>query len=616
VDGSDEVPRMSRSAERRRPQPFKRYGPHAGKVITLVIILGSLGGSLLFGRSDPPKPEVAPLSTVVTAIEEGDVTGARLYDGDNTVTVTLDDGSVVSAHYPYAYSDSLTKLLLQHDVLVETTPPESPSVLGRVLLSLLPLLIIVGLLIWLIRSRVLTGGVGKFSGKRGQQIGEVPDDRFTDVAGCDEAIDDLRELVELLKAPDRFLALGAKAPRGGLLVGPPGTGKTLLARAVAGEARLPFFALAGSDFVETFAGVGAKRARDLFDSAKKSGGAIIFIDEIDAVGRIRGNGASHGGESERENTLIALLSEMDGFASDVRIVVLAATNRYDVLDPALTRPGRLDRVIQVPAPDRRGREEILAVHTRGKQLGPDVDLTLLARRTPGMTGADLAQVVNEACLEAARRSVDVVDGGCFDAAVATVALGRARTSALVTEHDRVITAWHEAGHTVAALVQPDADDPVSVSIVPRGPAGGVTWMSGSDDQFLTRRKAHARLCVSMAGRAGEELLLDGEYTQGAHGDLAAASSLAYTMVTQHGMSGLGYAVVSADTVRMGGAVAERVHLEVDRLLRDAHQEAGAVLQAHADLVRAIAEALLDHENLSRADIAAIVDAQRTSAAVP
>jgi cell division protease FtsH len=610
------VPRVTRTDERRRPQPFKRYGPHAGKVITLVIILGSLGGSLLFGRSDPPEPAVAPLSTVVTAIEQGDVKGAELYDGEGTVTVTLDDGSVLSAHYPYAYSDSLTKLLLQHEVLVETTPAEPPSVVGRVLLSLLPLLVIVGLLIWLARSRVLTGGNGTFSGKRGRQLGEIPDDRFTDVAGCDEAVGDLRELVELLKAPDRFVALGAKAPRGALLAGPPGTGKTLLARAVAGEAQVPFFALAGSDFVETFAGVGAKRARDLFDRAKKAGGAIIFIDEIDAVGRTRGSGPSHGGESERENTLIALLSEMDGFASDVRIVILAATNRSDILDPALTRPGRLDRLIQVPAPDRRGREAILAVHTRGKQLGQDVDLTLLARRTPGMTGADLAQVVNEACLEAARRSAYVVDGSCFDAAVATVALGRARTSALVTDHDRLITAWHEAGHTVAALVQPDADDPVSVSIVPRGAAGGVTWMSGSDDQFLTRRKAHARLCVSMAGRAAEELLLDGEYTQGAHGDLAAASGLAYSMVTQHGMSSLGYAVVSSDTLRMGGALAERVHLEVDRLLRDAHQEAAALLDAHADLVRAIAEALLDQESLSRADLAAIVDAQRTSSAVP
>jgi cell division protease FtsH len=608
-----EVPRMTSSSERRRPQPFKRYGPHAGKIITLVVLVGCLGGSLLFGESEsPPGPEVAPLSTVVGAIEQGEVTSAELVEGDNTVNVTLDDGSALAATYPYAYSDSLTKLLLRHDVLVESTPAKPPSLVGRILLSLLPILILVGVLVWLVRSRVLTGGIGKFSGKRGQQIGQVPDDRFSDVAGCDEAIDDLKELVEFLTSPDRFTALGAKAPRGGLLVGPPGTGKTLLARAVAGEAQLPFFALAGSDFVETFAGVGAKRARDLFDRARKLGGAIIFIDEIDAVGRTRSNGPSHGGESERENTLIALLSEMDGFASDARIVVLAATNRSDVLDPALTRPGRLDRSIQVPAPDRRGREAILAVHTRGKELGVDVDLTVLARRTPGMSGADLAQVVNEACLEAARRSRSVVDSDCFDAALSTVALGRARTSALVTEHDRVITAWHEAGHTVAALAQPDADDPVSVSIVPRGSAGGVTWMSGSDDQFLTRRKAHARLFVAMAGRAGEELLLDGEYTQGAHGDLAAASELAYAMVTQHGMSRLGYAVVSPDTVRMGGPVAERVHLEVDRLLRAAHEEAGALLSAHAGLVRAVAEALLEHEDLSRADLAALVDAPGTA----
>ena len=230
-----------------------------------------------------------------------------------------------------------------------------------------------------------------------------------------------------------------------------------------------------------------------------------------------------------------------------------------------------------------------------------------------MSGAELAQVVNEACLEAARSSKAVVDGRCFDAAVSTVALGRARTSALVTDHDRLITAWHEAGHTVAALAQPEADDPVSVSIIPRGPAGGVTWMSGSDDQFLTRRKAHARLCVSMAGRAAEEMLLDGEFTQGAHGDLAAASDLAYSMVTQYGMSRLGYAVVAADTVRMGGPVAERVHLEVDRLLRDAHHQAADLLLEHRDLVRAIAEALLDRENLSRADITALVEADRTLA---
>ena len=506
---------MARPFER-RPHPLRRFGPHAGSVITLVVILGSLGGSLLFrtGPDEPAAPEVAPLSSVVTAIEHNDVTAAELRDGENTIIITSDDGTVLTATYPYAYAGTLTELLLEHDVPVTATPPDRPSVLGGILLSLLPLVVIVALLIWLARSRVLTGGIGKFSGKRGQKIGEVPEDRFTDVAGCDEAVTDLRELVELLKSPDRLTALGAKAPRGALLVGPPGTGKTLLARAVAGEAHLPFFALAGSDFVETFAGVGARRARDLFDRAKKLGGAIIFIDEVDAVGRARSNGASHGGESERENTLIALLNEMDGFGTDTRIVVLAATNRSDVLDPALTRPGRLDRAIQVPAPDRRGREAILLVHTRGKALGDDVDLTTLARRTPGMSGAELAQIVNEACLEAARRSQAVVDGDCFDAAVSTVALGRARTSALVTEHDRIITAWHEAGHTVAALVQPDADDPVSVSIIPRGPAGGVTWMSGSDDQFLTRRRAHARLCVSMAGRAAEERLLDGEFTPG------------------------------------------------------------------------------------------------------
>ena len=504
--------------------PRPRLTRRTGWIVALIVVGGILAGSLLFGGSDEPAQDVTPLSEVVTAIETDTVATADLFDGSNTVTVTLEDGTDLTAYYPYAYSDTLTELLLDHDVPVTATPPAQQSWISRSLISMIPIILVLAVLVWLLRSRAINGGIGGFSGKRGRQIDQVPEDRFSDVAGCDEAIVDLKELVAFLETPERFAALGAKAPRGALLVGPPGTGKTLLARAVAGEAQVPFYALAGSDFVETYAGVGAKRARDLFDRAKSRGGGIIFIDEIDAVGRVRSSGPGNSGESERESTLIALLSEMDGFDSDSRIVILAATNRADVLDPALTRPGRLDRSIEVPAPDRRGREDILVVHTRGKEIGADVDLKLLARRTPGMSGAELAQVVNEACLEAVRGSKSVVDATCFDAAVATVALGRARTSALVSERDRAITAWHEAGHTVAALAQPDADDPVSVSIIPRGAAGGVTWMGGSDDLFVTRRKAHARLCTAMAGRAAEEMLLDGGYTQGAHGDLTTAST--------------------------------------------------------------------------------------------
>jgi cell division protease FtsH len=345
--------------------------------------------------------------------------------------------------------------------------------------------------------------------------------------------------------------------------------------------------------------------RDLFDRARKAGNAIVFIDEIDAVGRTRSSGpALSGGDSERENTLISLLNEMDGFAGS-GVVVLAATNRADLLDAALTRPGRLDRQVQVPTPDRRGREQILRVHSRGKPLAGDVDLVGVARQTPGMSGADLARVVNEACLAAARRRLPDVTTACFREAVAVVAMGRARTSALITEHDRRITAWHEAGHTVAALVQQDADDPVSVTIIPRGPSGGATWMGGNDNSFLSRDQARAQLTTSMAGRAAEEVLLDGEHTQGAAGDLQAATQLAQAMVTQYGMTDFGFAQLDAETLRVGGEVAVLAHREIDNLIRRAHGRAVALLEEHRGLLSALAEALLDEETLDSPRIQAI-----------
>jgi cell division protease FtsH len=425
---------------------------------------------------------------------------------------------------------------------------------------------------------------------------ETPETRFSDVAGCDEAIADLTEMVAFLREPERFTRTGAKPPKGALLVGPPGTGKTLLARAVAGEAGVPFFALAGSDFVEKYVGVGAQRIRELFRTAREHQQAIIFIDEIDAVARRR-SGDNEQGNGETENTLIALLAEMDGFSSS-GVVVLAATNRADILDPAVTRPGRLDRKVEVPNPDRRGRQRILAVHADGKPLADDVDLLSIARRTPGFSGAQLAGLVNEACLEAVRRETDAVDHDCFEHAVATIAMGRARTSALVTEYDRRVTAWHEGGHTVAAFLLPDADDPVQVTIVPRGPAGGVTWMSGNDDIFLSRRKAHAQLVVALAGRAAEEALLDGEYTQGASGDLQSATDLAFRMATQYGMTRLGYQVRNPQHAAGSQAVSE----VVEELLADAHAEATALLATHRALLTSVAEALLEEETLTAAQV--------------
>ncbi|MBC7292331.1 MAG: ATP-dependent zinc metalloprotease FtsH [Actinotalea sp.] len=595
-------------------RPPTRFGPRPSRrqvlvaaVVATVGVLGAVTTAVLIER----EPVVTvTLTEALGTIEAGEVVGATVRDRTATVTLELADGEQVQTRYPAAYADEVTDALVAADVPLVT---ESGSRLTTELTrTLIPLLVLLAVVVWVVR-KAGPGAIGAGAKKKALESGEVPDVTFADVAGADEAVDQLREMVQFLREPERFEAVGARRPRGALLVGPPGTGKTLLARAVAGEAGVPFFALAGSDFVETFVGVGARRVRDLFGEARKAERAIVFIDEIDAVGRARGGAGANASDGERENTLISLLNEMDGFAGS-GVVVLAATNRADVLDPALTRPGRLDRQVQVPNPDRRGRTLILEVHTRHRPVSGDVDLVGLARQTPGMSGADLAQVVNEACMEAARRGQDVVDESCFQAAVATVAMGRARTSALVTDFDRRVTAWHEAGHTLAAALLPDADDPVSVTIVPRGPAGGVTWMSGNDDVFLPRRKALAQLVVAMAGRAAEERLMDGEYTQGAMGDLQHATNLATAMVTKYGMTGFGYAQLDDETLRVGGAVAARAHAEADRLLREAHEEATRLVARHAGTLDALAEALLAEETLSGGRVRQIVAEHASTAA--
>jgi cell division protease FtsH len=594
-----------------KPNPPRgtRVLKRAHKLVLLLALVVSVGVGAWFlsARLSGPGPRQVALSDAVAQIQHPAATGLSTVwvdDTDHTVTLDTARGALV-ASYPDGYSGDLTRQALDAHLAVRASAPDDGGLAGRLLTNVLPVILVLALLLYLARSGSLLGGVGRFSGKRGQQLGEVPEDRFVDVAGADEAVAELREIVEFLKDGSRFRAMGARTPSGALLVGPPGTGKTLLARAVAGEAGVPFFAVAGSDFVEIFAGGGAKRVRDLFDRARAAGNAIVFIDEIDAVGRSRSSGPGMGGgDSERENTLISLLNEMDGFVGS-GVVVLAATNRADLLDAALTRPGRLDRQIQVPTPDRRGREQILGVHAQGKPLAADVDLVTVARQTPGMSGADLARVVNEACLAAARKGAPEVTSACFHEAVASVALGRARTSALITEHDRRITAWHEAGHTIAALVQPDADDPVSVTIIPRGPSGGATWMGGNDNSFLTRDQARAQLTTSMAGRAAEEILLDGEHTQGAAGDLQAATQLAQAMVTQYGMTDFGFAQLDAETLRVGGEVAVLAHKEIDKLIREAHGRAVDLLDRHRDLLGALAAALLDEETVDSVRIHAL-----------
>lgn len=419
---------------------------------------------------------------------------------------------------------------------------------------------------------------------------DIPDTRFTDVAGCQEAIEDLQEIVEILKHPERFDVVGARTPKGALLSGPPGTGKTLLARAVAGEAGVPFFSAAGSDFVEMYVGVGARRVRDVFEKARKAGGGIVFIDEIDAVGRRRSEGHVSGGDGETENTLISLLNELDGFRGS-NVVVLAATNRPDVLDPALLRPGRLDRRVHVGLPDRDGREAILKVHTRTKPLGANTDLGAVAKRTPGMSGAQLEQVCNEAALLTARgerREITQVD---FARAVEYVVMGRPRRSARVDENDRQITAWHEAGHAVCALRQPGAESPVAISIVPRGDAGGVTWMNGSDLQIVSRAQLRAQLVVALGGRVAEEKLLDGEHTAGAANDLEQASQIARTMVDRFGMTARGLTVRRTSNDSSDDAV--------ELLLQSALNEARLLLTANHELLAALATALLEHEDLDQ-----------------
>jgi cell division protease FtsH len=420
---------------------------------------------------------------------------------------------------------------------------------------------------------------------------------FAGVAGCDEAVADLREVVSFLKNPQRFEKLGATVPRGALLVGPPGTGKTLLARSVAAEAGVPFLSANGSDFVEMYVGVGAKRIRELYKEAREHKQAIVFIDEIDAVARARSGGGGGTGNPgslvEHENTLIALLTELDGFKMS-GIITIAATNRADVLDPALTRPGRLDRRIEVPNPDKLGRIAILGVHVSDKPLDADVDLDLVAERTPGLSGAELSRVCNEAALEAARQERKNLNQDCFDAAVELVALGRPRTSMVVTPRDRRITAWHEAGHAVCGLLLENAQDPVAVSIIPRGAAGGVTWFSGSEDQFVTREQAFEQLVVMMGGRTAEEIHLGGSCTQGASQDLLTATRLASEMVNRYGMSTRGL------QVRMEG---DEAALEaVDVILVEAHRVATELLHENIGLLERVAASLLEKDKLGRDEL--------------
>lgn len=579
-----------------------RDARRAGLKRFLPLLLAFLVVSYLAGgvrQEDPPKGEEAPLSEVLDSVTAD--SSVLIDEGRGIFVVTYADGTSKYSPYPTGAVDELLPLIQGKGTAVEVKPAPRPSFLPSLLLTLLPVGLILGFFL-LMSKRGGLGGLGSLGlNKTKSAPVEVPTTKFSDVAGIDEALEDLQEVVDFLHNPERYTKTGAKRPRGFLLVGPPGTGKTLLARAVAGEAGVPFYAIAGADFVELFAGLGASRVRDLFTKARTQEKAIVFIDEIDAIGKARGRGVQTGANDERENTLNALLVELDGFSRHDGIVILAATNRVDVLDPALLRPGRFDRAITVPAPDRVGRRKILELYARTRPFSPLVDWEQLARRTQGMTGAQLEQLLNEAALEAARRGSEAILEAHLEAALATTVLGRERRSAVVSDRDRKIVAWHEAGHAVSALLLEDADDPVQVSIIPRGGTGGATWMTGNEHDLVTRNQAHARLVVALSGRAAEEILLDGDYTQGAHGDLSMATRLATEMIARYGM---GQRLVSRSEEKLvfDGPVSQEVDEEVDTMLNRSLNQARELLTARRGLLDAVARDLLEKENLDLADL--------------
>ena len=546
------------------------------------------------------------------------IVDSRSVEGQLRTPVNLDGEDVSSfvSMLPGEITDGLLDELQARGVVIEARPARTP-VMERVF-AFLPWILMAAIWIWFVRS-LQSGGnrAFQFGRSKAKLISpDTPKVTFEDVAGADEAKDELQEVIEFLKDPQRFVRLGGRLPKGVLLVGPPGTGKTLLARAVAGEAARPFFQMSGSDFVEMFVGVGASRVRDLFEQGKSQAPCIIFVDEIDAVGRHRGAGLG-GGHDEREQTLNALLVEMDGFESNDGVILLAATNRPDVLDPALLRPGRFDRQVVVDSPDIKGREGILGVHARKLPLAEDVDLSVIARGTPGLSGADLANVCNEAALVAAREGADRVAMVHFEKAKDKVMLGAERKSLVLTESERELTAWHEAGHAVLGLRIPGLDPVHKVTIVPRGRALGLTASLPEEDRHsYTKDWLEGQLVMLFGGRVAEEMRFGPtKVTTGAGNDIERATTMARRMVTRFGMServGLMAVGDSEQEIFLGRELVQRrevsehtaelVDSEVKRLLDNAHDRARVLLEEHNDLLETIADALLEHETLGRREI--------------
>jgi cell division protease FtsH len=595
---------------------------------SLLIWAGVLFGLVLFVQMiDGPSAKASqaiPYSEFVRQVDEGNVksvTTSATPAGNQSITGKLANGGDFRTTAPK--DAQVTDRLIQRGVQVQAKEAEQSSFWLILLYNSLPFLLMIGLAFFVMRQMQKNAGSGAMGfGKSRARMLTQKEGRvtFADVAGIDEAREELEEIVEYLKDPGKFARLGGKIPKGALLVGSPGTGKTLLARAIAGEAGVPFFSISGSDFVEMFVGVGASRVRDMFDQAKKSAPCIVFIDEIDAVGRHRGAGLGNGND-EREQTLNQLLVEMDGFEANEGIIIIAATNRPDVLDPALLRPGRFDRQVVVPRPDIDGREQILAVHMKKVPLAPDVDPRVIARGTPGFSGADLANLVNEAALLAARRGKRLVAMKEFEEAKDKVMMGTERKSMVMTEDEKKMTAYHEAGHAIVAINEPASDPIHKATIIPRGRALGMVMRLPERDNYSYHRdKMYANLAVSMGGRVAEEVIFGyDKVSSGASSDISYATNLARDMVTRWGMSDalgpLQYAEADEEVFlgysmnrqkNMSNETAQAIDKEIRRVVEQGYDRAKELLEKHREDLETLAKALLEYETLSGDEIKAVL----------
>jgi cell division protease FtsH len=588
--------------------------------ILLAVMLVLVGSTLVSGIGGPERIDT---SQAVADIQADRVESAVITDGDQVLELTLKDGTVVTSQYVTGQGVELQRLLQEKAAAGQLTGgynvvvPQD-NIFLSLLFTLLPFALLI-LLLFFFMSQMQGGGrIMNFGKSKAKAVSkDMPKTTFADVAGADEAVEELQEIKEFLSEPAKFQAVGAKIPKGVLLYGPPGTGKTLLARAVAGEAGVPFFSISGSDFVEMFVGVGASRVRDLFEQAKANAPAIIFVDEIDAVGRHRGAGLG-GGHDEREQTLNQMLVEMDGFDVSSGVILIAATNRPDILDPALLRPGRFDRQIAVDRPDLEGRYAILQVHARGKPIAEGVDLRAVARRTPGFTGADLANVLNEAALLTARMGGQLIDDDALDEAIDRVIAGPQKRTRVMDEQEKMITAYHEGGHALVAAALPGSDPVHKITIMPRGRALGYTMVLPDQEKYsTTRSQMLTQLASMLGGRAAEELIFH-DPTTGASNDIEKATGLARAMVTQFGMTerlgAIRYGQEQGEVFLgrdMGHArdyseeVAGAIDEEVRSLIETAHQEAYEILVNNRDILDRLVLELLEKETLDKGEVEAV-----------